>query len=125
MPLCNSDILDLEKKKLSMENSHSKNASQMSQHSTDINLQFAGDHNLTDYNFGLFHFNTSSNWTQDYSNDTVVATREKTWFLHEFHLIKAVVLVVVISVLLVSTCRLVLKNFSKFAEPRKDHHFDI
>jgi hypothetical protein len=35
--------------------------------------------------------------------------------MNELHLIKAVVLIVVISIILLSTCKLVLKTFSRYA----------
>ena len=72
-----------------------------------------------------FDVNASLNWTlQEVADNSTMS--KKGWFLHEFHMIKAVVLVVVISVLLISTCRIVLKTFSRFAEPRmKDDPNDM
>jgi hypothetical protein len=42
-----------------------------------------------------------------------------TWFLHEFRLIKVTVLVAVISILLLSTCRILLKTNASFPVVRK------
>ena len=45
--------------------------------------------------------------------------KERAWILHEFRLIKVAVLVTVISILLLSTCRILLKTNARFPTSRK------
>jgi hypothetical protein len=63
--------------------------------------------------FGLPANGTNSSWMALESNATLVVERSS--WLNELHLIKAVVLVVVVCALLLSTCKVVFQTFSKYS----------
>jgi hypothetical protein len=67
----------------------------------------------TSFNDPQVHPNMSSSaWGLD-SNSTDVVVEKLSW-INELHLIKAVVLVVVVGILLLSTCKIVFQTFSKY-----------
>ena len=49
------------------------------------------------------------------SSSEEVVVEQSSWILNELHLIKAVVLVIVVCILLLSTCKVVFQTFSKYS----------
>ena len=121
MPLCQRDIAQRSE---NMSKDSFLTSTMNSENITGIPTQTNPlDINIVDT--GLFLNESSvSNWSV-YANISLSQDRERGWFLHEFQLIKAIVLVIVISALIISTCRLVLKNFSRYSVARSDDQQDI
>ena len=55
------------------------------------------------------------------SNTTEAAPEEKWLTLNELQMIKVIVLVIVVGILLLSTCKIVFKTFSRYSGKRLDH----
>ena len=77
----------------------------------------AGYEHIPDDHAGITYNQTLTNST----SDTPVED-DKNWLsLNELQMIKVIVLVVVVGILLLSTCKIVFKTFSRYSGKRPDH----
>lgn len=107
------------------------NISQESSMGKSGNLTGAARRPLTDAIYGQ-HLANSSLWNDTLQEINMNLTHTRTnssrevisdgvMPLNELQLIKAIVLVVVITILLLSTCKLVFKTFSKYSVRKEDN----
>ena len=62
------------------------------------------------------------NLTLTNGNTTDIPEDDKHWLtLNELQMIKVIVLVIVVAILLISTCKIVFKTFSRYSGKRPDH----
>ncbi len=73
--------------------------------------------NLTSYNI-TWNNVTNNNGTSKITSDE--AEDNGSFLVNQIQLIKAIVLILVISILILSTCKIVLKTFSKYAGKRDE-----
>lgn len=73
---------------------------------------------------GVFSANASftliDNQTNRQINDTSVLSTDVTMVIHEYQLIKAVVLIIVLTVLMLSACKFILQSSAKHAQSKDE-----
>ena len=68
----------------------------------------------------VYCVNMTSSGNLTLSSSAVTATKNRGWLLNEIQMIKAVVLVIVVSILLLSTCTFIFRTSSLFAKSKDD-----
>ena len=85
----------------------------------DVNAPHSDKINST--NLEPSGYNRTTMVPHDVTNGTLTIANTERWLISEFQMIKAIVLVAVLSLVLLSTGRLVLKSFARTGGPSKDH----
>ena len=116
MPLCQDNSDDIPKENQLADGAHTDNIEQMNLMNNGSSAE-AGYKHIPDDNAQILNNITLTNSTSDATGED-----DKHWLtLNELQMIKVIVLVVVVGILLLSTCKIVFKTFSRYSGKRPDH----
>ena len=116
MPLCQDNSDDIPKENQLADGTHSDKMEQMNLMNNGSSAE-AGYEHIPDDHARIPYNLTLTNNTSDTTGED-----DKNWLsLNELQMIKVIVLVVVVGILLLSTCKIVFKTFSRYSGKRPDH----
>ena len=116
MPLCQDNSDNIPKENQLADGARSEKMEQMNLMNNGSSSD-AGYEYIPDDHAKILHNLTLTNNTSDATGED-----DQHWLsLNELQMIKVIVLVVVVGILLLSTCKIVFKTFSRYSGKRPDH----